>query len=456
MVVLAMLSLSLAPIALNTFHMCEHFFVSQRYSIENEVFEKVMDRIESKLLSEELPSSIAQIVFTKVMQELKELELLQEKSYEKGKNSVPMKTQPIQKEKKFANNAFAPDEINSPGGALLKQKRDDFSETMVTYKKTQLLTSKSKILETKHESIETNLHQMHPARSRTLQSNETYTSCNGTFFRFDLELNTAPNETSWYLMHEHENSFEFNSYEEQDQLKIKTYEQCLEPGPYSLFLMDSSENGNNSTSTYYASLLPGIYSISLFPLEQSDAICDEIDHCYKILINDEIIVNGSSFSDTVAHSIAISSDGIARERRCHERPLLASMNHVNHFHYDDRIEKIMNVIQIASSIDALSNFETPQSMAACWIIFDDIIQMSWDDELILQRYIVAVLLYSTNQNAEIMMLDKPEVCDIIGIKCNGQRHVVNIVMRKYMLFLAMKLYCSFMLYTNSFEMCVCQ
>ena len=28
MIVLAMLSLSLAPMALNTFHMCEHFFVT--------------------------------------------------------------------------------------------------------------------------------------------------------------------------------------------------------------------------------------------------------------------------------------------------------------------------------------------------------------------------------------------------------------------------------------------
>lgn len=525
-ILLSILSLSLFPIASYTFHICQRFLASQRSLIEIQVFEKVMDQIETRLISEQVTSSISQNVLTKVVEELKELKLIQDKPNEtKDSNSVLMNTS-LQNRKKnnYPNNASSSSKkkvsksevrhINGNNNSThlndaTIQKKVDFSNIVVTYPKEQILTSNSKIFDQKHESMKKQPDQMYPIQSRSLQSNEASTPCSGTLFRFDLELDSAPKETSWYLLDIHKNSSVFNiSYEQEDQLKIKAYEHCLIPGSYFLSLIDSSGNGiscdnpvscynvsidneivvvgstfgseithdfdsaplcsfgktfklqiphrlddpnmrwqlsdstsnttysleptmtnnNNFTSTYFTCLMPGIYSFSLFHPERSDSVCDEFGYCYLILINNEIIVRGSNFCHKLAHSIAISSDGIARERHCHEHPLLSSMNHINDFHYDDRIEKIMNVIQMISSVDTLKNFETPQSMAACWVIFDDVIQMSWDDEMTIQRYIVAVLLYSTNQNAETMMLDTRNVCDLDGIKCNSERNVLNIEM----------------------------
>jgi len=47
----------------------------------------------------------------------------------------------------------------------------------------------------------------------------------------------------------------------------------------------------------------------------------------------------------------------------------------------------------------------------------------------LQRYLIAVFLYSTNLNAEVVL--PPDICDYFSIECDDQGHVIEIDFSKY-------------------------
>lgn len=423
--------------------MCEDFFIKQKSSIEDQVFEKVMDKIESRFQSEDITSRVIENVFVEVMKELKALQLLQEKTSTTKYTTSVSTNEP---ELKQAKNAFAKNFLTIPSTEVStiglssfsdikqligmkfphldntdttvfahtpapRQKKPKFSNSVLINPKTKLATPNPKLFEFGHESVK--ISDDHVSnRSRALQLDETYNSSfpclSGATFMLQIKLDTNDTNIHWKLS---------------DSTTGEIY--SLEP---------TVNINNNFTNTLSTCLLPGIYSFSLFHMEQSETICDEFEQCYRIIVNDNIIVNGSSFFGEADHTFSISSEGNSHERHCHERPLLSPINHLNNFHYDRRVEKIMNVIQTISSPKTLNNFETPQYMAACLIAFDDVVQTSWNDNLILQKYIIIIFLYSMNQQPEIMMLNTPNICDFDGIVCNSQGHVVNIVMSEYVCF----------------------
>ena len=110
---------------------------------------------------------------------------------------------------------------------------------------------------------------------------------------------------------------------------------------------------------------------------------------------------------------------------CRERPLLSPLNHLNNFQYNDRVEKIINILHTISTPASLNNFESTQYKAACWLLFDDDVNSSSHDEHMVQRYIMAVFLYATNQNVEMLQVD---VCHTKGIGCNDQGQIISITL----------------------------
>ena len=114
--------------------------------------------------------------------------------------------------------------------------------------------------------------------------------------------------------------------------------------------------------------------------------------------------------------------------KCNERPILSPFNPFNKFQYDERIEKTLSLINAISSSTSLGNYDSPQYKAACWILFDDAANMSFESGLMVQRYILAVFLYSTISGVKIDMLLAPNTCDSNGITCNEKGQVTNITM----------------------------
>ena len=81
------------------------------------------------------------------------------------------------------------------------------------------------------------------------------------------------------------------------------------------------------------------------------------------------------------------------------------------------------------------NIYTPQYKAACRLSYDDGTKASTEDELTLERYALGVLLCSTNQEAEMMLLG--DSCALDGIECDSMGHVVEIDWGEYALIVLM-------------------
>ena len=114
------------------------------------------------------------------------------------------------------------------------------------------------------------------------------------------------------------------------------------------------------------------------------------------------------------------------KRICDMKPDLSPTNHLNNFKFDERIEKILGVIQTLSPMNLIHNYFSHQYEAACYILFDDIIDISVDNESLIQRYSLAVFLYATNQRAEFPL--PKNICNYAEnkIKCNDDGIVTKL------------------------------
>ena len=115
--------------------------------------------------------------------------------------------------------------------------------------------------------------------------------------------------------------------------------------------------------------------------------------------------------------------------RCEENPILSPTNHLNHFEYDERIDRILGVLHSLSSLELLSYPHTPQYKAACWIIFDDMSEMQVINELFIQRYIMAVFLYTMNPDEQDLL--PLNTCDHQIVTCNGDDKITKVELSKY-------------------------
>ena len=110
--------------------------------------------------------------------------------------------------------------------------------------------------------------------------------------------------------------------------------------------------------------------------------------------------------------------------RCEELPILSPSNHLNDFTYDERVDRTLAVIRTLSSTESLNNHDSPQYKAACWILFDDILEISTTDGLFIERYVLAVLLYSTFQSEQTLL--SMNTCDHEVVTCDNNGHISGI------------------------------
>ena len=115
-------------------------------------------------------------------------------------------------------------------------------------------------------------------------------------------------------------------------------------------------------------------------------------------------------------------------RRCDERPLLSPTNHLSNFVYDERIVPLIEMIHTLSHVEEVNNIYTPQYKAACWILFDDELEMSTADYFFLQRYVLAVLVSSFYPNEPIQL--PKDICDHEIATCNDDRLITSIALRE--------------------------
>ena len=191
----------------------------------------------------------------------------------------------------------------------------------------------------------------------------------------------------------------------------------------------------NYTNAFYACLEPGIYVmdvLNVFDFPASD--CGSSD-CFQVSVNDKIIANGNDLLSLVEFKFVLSNNFIGGQRYCHRSPFLSFIDSVDNFPWNNRSRHIMNDIGSLSSHDTLNNIHTPQYKAACWLLYDDVMKASVEDELTLERYALAVILYSTNRDAEMMLSE--DCCDLFGIVCDDMGHIVKINWGEYALIVLM-------------------
>lgn len=121
-------------------------------------------------------------------------------------------------------------------------------------------------------------------------------------------------------------------------------------------------------------------------------------------------------------SITSLSQGlfVQGKQHCKTMPILSPINDLSNFTFDERVHKIMLIIQTLSSKDSLNHFTSPQHRAACWILYDDEFQMLPEDKLIVQRYIMTVLIFSVLHNENGLLRLPKNICDTFFVECNTE------------------------------------
>ena len=461
-------------------------FVSQRSSLKNELFYELMGEIESHFRPDEIASNVHQSVFRAIMTEIRVLHLSNSKSSEKAETSTILSDITTKEKKKktelpqsdfssfqsteFSQTRFQP-KLSHAKSILSRALNVDPTFCNGTLFRLDLALD-SYPNETSWELVNEQTNTTIAQQSYGKEDEDAFFSheeclelssysfslfdsfadgidCNNTVSCYNVSLDNeivdigvpfddeitygynlsslCPPDSLYSVFLQVQFDYDTNPYilwELRDDISDETY--FLEP---TLNLNDEFAN------TYHTCLIPGIYSFEMLTTDRNATNCAEFaefDDCYRILVDHEIVIRGSDFPDDgeVAHSISISIAGNAIERKCHLHPLLSPMNYFNDFNYKQTLGNNMQIFLAISSMDTLKNFYTPQYKAACWILFDDVMQLSFDDKSLVERYILAVLLYSTNQSPEILL--PSNICNFRGIICNTQGYIVDIDLCKYL------------------------
>ena len=475
-----------------TFKKCKDFYMKQKTLMKNEVIQEIFEIIEGRFHPEDITSKITKTVFEDVMKDIKSIYLPQQKLLKEKDITTVMTTPRKFERKKTKKTLYDFDQpfskIEHPTSELQSfESTHDFKEEKYTH----IHSMASRTL--KEEEISTACNGTVIRLDLELDGFPTDNSWNLIdAHTFAIVANQTYREEEEFEKKSHQECLDpgpyiftlFDSFSDgihcenviscynisvDDKIVIigspfsdvitHRYDPsslCLFEEIYSTFLLQvqldennpdlgwvlyddisretyplepTTNVNNNFTSSYFGCVLPGIYSLYLANFGSIATFCGETEECYRVSVNDQIVVNGFSFTGEKIHTIDIFSSGKAIEQQCHKHPLLSPMNHLNDFQYDDRVHKIMFVIYTVSSQHALSNFRTPQYKAACWILFDDIAQISWDNELLVQRYVMAVLIYSIHYDEEILFSN---ICESETVLCNDQGHVTEINWGKFL------------------------
>lgn len=350
------------PNIISNYHKQARFYDS----LPNEIEQRVMARVDSKILE--------------IMRELDFI-----RSTEKSEDETKQKFTQSKKNRSIAVES----DIKNFDVMDKKEQMMEFLFPAVVNRK----AVKSLKMSTKSKLI---LSGRFPTRQ--LKVEESPTSCNDSIFWFHTNLQALDVATNL-------------------QLRDDTSGQMLE-----IFL--STNETSNFMKSFFACVSIGIYSFDIVREYESKLPCDEFEMCYQVLVNNELIIQGDSFLERASHNFYVSRAGAARERFCHKLPILSALSSFGNLAQDDRIQKILNKLNSISSFDSLHSHKSAQYKAACWIIFDDELELSVDSAYFVERYALAIYLISFNVPAELAM--SRSNCNLPGISCDNKGFVRGI------------------------------
>ena len=124
-------------------------------------------------------------------------------------------------------------------------------------------------------------------------------------------------------------------------------------------------------------------------------------------------------------SSVIKNNIVLPKRICEQKPLLLPFNHINNYKYDDKVKQILYLVNAITSPDLLVRYDSPQYKAACYLMFEDMYENMIKVDLLAERYVILVLLYSTHWYDEIVF--PSNTCDFVGIECDSvSRNIIGI------------------------------
>ena len=233
--------------------------------------------------------------------------------------------------------------------------------------------------------------------NHSFDSTNPYCKANALFL-VEVQLEANMSTSDWHLRHDASN----------EVIKLK-----LIP-----------ELSTNSSEFYFSCLTTGIYLFDTTDVNRTTVSCEIFSDCYTVQLDQTSLFQEKNFSETMVYSFAISQYGHVNERNCHLLPNFAPLNGVKDFQFDTRTEHIMSSLYAVSSSDSLRIYDSFQYKAACWIIYDDKLQIAAEDEFLVERYVVAAFTYAVNQNAELLLANN--TCDFSEVKCNDEGHIISI------------------------------
>ena len=193
------------------------------------------------------------------------------------------------------------------------------------------------------------------------------------------------------------------------------------------------EENAKLTNTHFSCLPPGIYTVTMRSDESLDP-CINVTDCFRIQAEGELFAQVDKESTS---SFSVLYDGNLLQRRCHQSPALSASNHANNFIFDQRVENVMSIIHGLSSNELLNDKDSHQYRAACWVIYDDPIKITTEDQFLIERYILALLLYSMNQDAELIL--SMNTCDYDKVSCDENGFIKKVDFCKSFLYIKVSL-----------------
>jgi len=177
---------------------------------------------------------------------------------------------------------------------------------------------------------------------------------------------------------------------------------------------------SNYTSSYYSCLRPGIFELNIL---DSAPFCNETT-CYSASVDNEPLLEGDFSSTPFTYDFFINVENNVFERLCAQKPLISPINDFSQFSFNDRVSRVLNVLNSASSLDDIYTRGSSQYKAACYILYDDPTKIIAEDPVLIERYAAAVTVYATNLYAEIEM--GINMCQHILFTCDDDDHITEI------------------------------
>lgn len=218
----------------------------------------------------------------------------------------------------------------------------------------------------------------------------------------------------------------YNSFEISWTLQDRKYNILYELGP------TENDKIDNDKTEYYVCLEAGSYDFAIASEEAIFSKCENEDKCPRIIINGVRKFIGHKFSIEPTIAFYLSREGNVeslRHHNCDIFPLLSPINEFNNFEYDDRMSRTLEILGSLTSKELMSKHSSPQYRAICWILYDDKVSLELQDNHLIERFALAILLHSFNLEDELRMAI--DTCDYDSVFCNENGLIVEIEWRKY-------------------------